>query len=277
MTNPSSRPGPDFGPQGPQQQSWAPQPSQGQPSQQDPRLASFGAPPVMTPQMAQQQARAAKAYAKSLRPWFKKKRFVAPILLVGAIAIGQMNNDEVETAAAGAAPSATAPTSEAPANAQAKAKAKAEAGTKPAAAKPAKTEAPALPGLGEAVSAGDWTFTVNDLECGLDQVGDDFLTKEAQGQFCLMSLKVKNNGDTAATLMSDNQKLLDKKGREYSSDSEASIYADGASDLWIEEINPGNTAKGVVVFDIPTSVKPAQASLAGGFWGIKDTALVDVS
>ncbi len=271
MTNPSSRPGPDFGPQGPQQP-WGPQPPQGQPVQQDPRLA-FGAPPMMTPQMAQEQARAAKAYAKSLRPWFKKKRFLAPILLVGAIAIGQLDDDEVPTAVAGAAASAAAPASKAPAEAKSEAKAEAKA----PAPKPAKTKAPALPGLGEAVSAGDWTFTVTDLDCGLDQVGDDFLNKEAQGQFCLMSLKVKNNGDTAATLMSDNQKLLDQKGREYSSDTEASLYADGGSDLWIEEINPGNTAKGVVVFDIPASVEPTQASLAGGFWGIKDTALVDVS
>ena len=38
----------------------------------------------LSPEQAAAQARAAKAYAKAQRPWFKKKRFVVPI---GAVAL----------------------------------------------------------------------------------------------------------------------------------------------------------------------------------------------
>lgn len=104
-----------------------------------------------------------------------------------------------------------------------------------------------------------------------------YLQKEAQGQFCLLNLSITNNGDAAAYLSSANQKLLDKDGKTYSSDSEATIYADPKKGLLSGEINPGNTAKGLIVFDIPEKVKPTEAALAGGFFGIKDVARVNLS
>ena len=41
--------------------------------------------PENDPKLAKADAQAAKARAKALRPWFKKKRFIAPIVLVALI------------------------------------------------------------------------------------------------------------------------------------------------------------------------------------------------
>ncbi len=39
-------------------------------------------------------AAAAKAYAKASRPWFKKKRFIIPLVLVGLFAVGSVTGSE---------------------------------------------------------------------------------------------------------------------------------------------------------------------------------------
>ncbi len=49
------------------------------------------------------------------------------------------------------------------------------------------------------------------MECGVKEVGDGYLNKKAQGQFCLLNLSVKNNGDQAETLMGRDQKLQDNE------------------------------------------------------------------
>jgi hypothetical protein len=241
------------------------------------------APPPLTAAQARANAKGAKAQAKAMRPWFQKKRTwlaaVLALIVIGSIANG--GSDDPPTAApvvadanAVAEPTAKLPATKttAPAAAKVPEKTKAPEATKTTAPAP-----PVLPGIGDTVSAGDWAFSVTSLKCGVKKVGDDFLGKKAQGQFCLLRMKVTNNGDTAETLMGSNQKLLDDKGRTFSSDDEASIYADSDASLFSEEINPGNTLKGVVVFDIPKGASPVEADLAGGFFGIKDVAKIDVS
>jgi hypothetical protein len=138
-----------------------------------------------------------------------------------------------------------------------------------------KAAAPASAGVGDEVSAGDWSFTVTKIKCGVSRVGSQYLNKKPQGQFCILALSVTNNGNDAGTLSSGNQKLLDKQGRTFSRDSEATIYADPGQNLF-EQINPGNTLKGQIVFDIPKNTKPVQAQLAGGLFGVKDVASVEL-
>lgn len=214
---------------------------------------------------ARAHAKAAKAHAKAMRPWFKKKRFILPLALVALVAfVTALNggNDEAPVAAVPADSSSSAP-------------------SEPAANKtkePTKTKEPAAPaaaGIGDKVVAGDWDFTVTKFKCGTKKIGSEYANQKAQGQFCLMNVSVKNNGKEAETLDGSNQKLLDAEGREFSSDGTASIYADPDSNLFLEQINPGNTKKGLVVFDVPTDAKPVQAVLAGGLLG-GDTATVEL-
>lgn len=235
----------------------------GQPQPSNPQYP-FGQPgtPGMPPMDPKAQAKAAKAYQKASRPWFKKKRFWALgllLLLIIGSALGggsdTSNQPEDETAL-----SAQAASTEAQAPAQPETDKPDEATEAPA---PAATGAK----LGETVPYNTFEFTVNSVKCGLSTVGSDSFQEEAQGQFCVVSMKVKNTGTKAQHFMSDDQKLFDAQGNEYSYSTEGTIATMGdKSDLWFEEINPGNSVTGEIVFDIPEGVKPAKIHLSdGGF------------
>jgi hypothetical protein len=178
------------------------------------------------PKLAKAEASAAKARAKSLRPWFKKKRFIVPIGLVVLIGLGQ-------AVSGGSSPeNSSSDTSSG------------DSGS------PEETSDKRA-GIGEAAVDGDFSFTVTDVECGITNVGNDTFGAEAQGQFCLISLSIENIGDEAQTMFADNQKLFDTEGREFSADTGAMLYLENGSDAWVSEINPGNSLEGQLLFDVP--------------------------
>ena len=214
-------------------------------------------------QEARAQVQAEKAHRKAMRPWYAKKRFILPLLLIAVIVFGRLagGGDDPTTTAAPASDSTSA---------EAKAPAKEKAKKEPEPAEPAAAK------IGEKVTAGAFEFKVTKLKCGVREVGSEYVGEKAQGQFCLLNLSVTNNGDEPEVLFGDNQKLLDKEGRTFAPDDMATIYADEDNSLF-EEINPGNTLKGVIVFDIPKKAKAVEAQLAGGPFGIKDVAVIDLT
>ncbi|TNM53294.1 DUF4352 domain-containing protein [Brevibacterium sediminis] len=121
-------------------------------------------------------------------------------------------------------------------------------------------------GIGDTVAADDWEITVAEVEDGVSQVGDEFLNAKAQGQFVQIELSVKNTGSDPNFFFEDDIKLGDESGNTYSADSEAGIYAAENNILFLEEINPGNTAEGVLVFDVPEDADPNKLTFAGGLF-----------
>jgi hypothetical protein len=77
------------------------------------------------------------------------------------------------------------------------------------------------PGIGDKVRDDDYQFTVIKVRCGVSRVGGAYLNEKAQGQFCLVSLRVKNVGDDPTHYSEENQTLIDTKGKEHSPDDEA--------------------------------------------------------
>ncbi|WP_152347798.1 DUF4352 domain-containing protein [Brevibacterium sp. CFH 10365] len=138
-----------------------------------------------------------------------------------------------------------------------------EAAEKESADKPAEE---ASYGIGDTVAADDWEITVAKVEDGVSQVGDEFLNAQAQGQFVQIELSVKNTGSEPNFFYEDDIKLGDDSGNTYSADSEAGIYAAENNILFLEEINPGNTAEGALVFDVPEDVDPNKLTFAGGLF-----------
>jgi hypothetical protein len=132
---------------------------------------------------------------------------------------------------------------------------------KKAAADKAAAKAAAAPQLGKTVRDGKFAFTVTAVKCGIAQVGTNkYLTQKAQGQYCRASLRVENIGNEAQTMSASNQYLFDTKGRKFSADATANIYDDSAK-LMFEEINPGNSLKGYVYFDVPQGTKVSKLEL----------------
>ena len=186
------------------------------------------------------------------RSWFARHKVltgigavVALVVVVGALGGGGDDTAPAPVPAAATDDEAAAPTAEEPAD---------EA---PAAEVPA--EEPAA-GVGTAVRDGKFEFTVTAIEPGVARVGDDMLGEDAQGQFVLVHLTVTNIGDEAQYFTGSSQKLIDTAGRTHSADDSAAIYLGDAQSL-LNQINPGNSVQGTVVFDVPADATPAQLEL----------------
>lgn len=120
---------------------------------------------------------------------------------------------------------------------------------------------PELIPMNDAASDGDFTFTVTGAESGLTQVGDSFLVQKAQGQFVVVTVRVRNDGSKAASFSPADQILLDEKDREFETDTTAQIALnDNDIAVW-DKINPGNTATVKLVFDVPASAVPTAIEL----------------
>ncbi|MCM0673884.1 DUF4352 domain-containing protein [Micromonospora phytophila] len=122
-------------------------------------------------------------------------------------------------------------------------------------------KAPKTAKIGQPARDGKFEFTVKSSKCGLAKVGTSMLGDKAQGQFCLVTINVKNIGKEPQTLDGSSQKAYAADGTEYSSDTEAGIYANEDQSTFFEEINPGNQVTGVFVFDIPKNVKLTKLEL----------------
>lgn len=117
--------------------------------------------------------------------------------------------------------------------------------------------------VGAPVRDGQFEFVVNSVTCGKPSVTDQsgYVTKTAQGQYCLMDVTVKNIGDKQQYFAESDQKLLNGSGQEYSPDSAATITNSSNSDALLAQINPGNTVQGVLVYDIPKDQTPVTVEL----------------
>jgi Domain of unknown function (DUF4352) len=163
-------------------------------------------------------------------------------LFAGCVAIGIAAVSSVDTSTDS---DASAPTDEAAAG-------------EPTAGEEAK---PKPAGIGMPVRDGNFEFVVEQVKCGVKQVGSQYLNEKAQGQFCLVSMTVKNVKDESRTFDASSQYAYDADGRKFDADGTASIYANENHQTFLEVINPGNSVSGVVVFDVPANVKLAELEL----------------
>ena len=115
--------------------------------------------------------------------------------------------------------------------------------------------------IGDPARDGKFEFTVKSSKCGVKKVGSDLLGAKAQGQFCLVTVKVKNIGKKSQMFDGSSQKAYAADGTEYSADGAAGIYANENAETFLNDINPGNQVTGVVVFDIPKDVKLTKLEL----------------
>ena len=125
------------------------------------------------------------------------------------------------------------------------------------------------PKIGDEVRDGRFAFRVLSFQCGQTEIGSPYFSETASGHFCQMELEVKNIKDAPQTFFSSNQFAYNDQGHKYSNDSSAELLIDDNSDIWLEEINPGNSIKGIVVFDVPkdatiTKVELHDSAFSGG-------------
>jgi hypothetical protein len=132
--------------------------------------------------------------------------------------------------------------------------------------------------IGDSIQAGDFTWKITGsstaTEIGQD-IGGSFFGEKADGIFIILDVEVTNTGNSAQYLMDSYLKLVDDQGREFSPNSAAAIYLKPeGSALMFEQVNPGITKKGKIVFDVPVDLKVANIRissdlLSSSFYNIK--------
>lgn len=128
-----------------------------------------------------------------------------------------------------------------------------------------KAPAKKVAGIGDKVRDGKFEFVVTGMDCSKKRVGDDFLNSKAQGKFCIISVSVTNIGDEPQLFTGGNQLAYAGKV-EFKNDSGAEFYANDDSQTFLEDINPGNSVKGKLVFDVPKTTKLTEVELHDGIF-----------
>lgn len=164
---------------------------------------------------------------------------------------------------AGSAGSTGSDDADAPAAVEEQPAAEQPAAEEPAAEEPAAEPAPddepaasdAATPLGTAADVDGMAITVTGVETGVALVGSDMFGEAAQGQFVLVHVSVSNTGTKPDSFNSMAVTVFDDQGREFSANSTAAIYLDDGS-VFFEDVNPGNTLNGTIVFDLPAGAVP---------------------
>lgn len=120
--------------------------------------------------------------------------------------------------------------------------------------------------IGMEAKDGDLAFTVTTVECGATQVPGAATATVAQGQFCFVSLEIRNDGRNPATFTARTQVLFDRQNRRFGPDAAATAAhpANTGRDLQSLVVNPGNQVRAVMAFDVPPDVTPVYAELHSG-------------
>ncbi|MCK2000498.1 DUF4352 domain-containing protein [[Brevibacterium] frigoritolerans] len=121
--------------------------------------------------------------------------------------------------------------------------------------------------IGTPVKVGDFEYVIlaakeeNVLESN-DQFTENI---ETEGKFVMIDYSVKNFDNKARMVDKNLFTLKDKKGNQYDPFSHDDLYAIlGDSNLFYEEVNPGLSRKGKIVFEIPSEVTEYSLELSSG-------------
>jgi len=143
---------------------------------------------------------------------------------------------------------------------------------------PSASEPPAVYKVGKTFRSGGFQYTVHRVKTGLTTVGNEYLRHKAQGSFTRLDVTVKNTEDQAVYFDADSRiKVEDKNGRRFSSDVTASVYGNSQISPWFTEINPGNSIRAFMYFDLPKGVVAENAVVSPGMLAFEADAIVPLS
>lgn len=119
--------------------------------------------------------------------------------------------------------------------------------------------------VGDRVTLKGTTYKVTSVDTA-KTLGDNPYTKEkANGQFVIVKLQLTNKKDEPATILEDNIRLIGGNGKNYSTSDDALFAVEDAGFI-LEEIQPDNTEKGTLVYDLPKkAVSGAQLQVSDLF------------
>ena len=120
---------------------------------------------------------------------------------------------------------------------------------------------PVVPGLETAVRDGKFEFVVHSMECGQSRVGNQFIHADAKGQYCVVTVTVRNIGTESQRFADGYQQAIGPDGTRYAADTGAGVIANGSGDAVWNVVNPGIELTARIVYDIPTTATITQLRL----------------
>jgi serine/threonine protein kinase len=100
---------------------------------------------------------------------------------------------------------------------------------------------------------GPMQFTVDGVACGVTHLGLGLLTGQVDGDFCLVTMTVRNSGTTAQRLDNANQYAYDSRGQPHTADYAARFYLPGGG-IWATA-DPGASLRGTMAFAVPDGAR----------------------
>lgn len=105
--------------------------------------------------------------------------------------------------------------------------------------------------IGVPLKVGNVVFEVTGTSTA-QTIGGQYGTK-AKGTFLILDVSVKNEGKKSITTDTSFFKL-ESGGTTYDASATASTYANNNANFFLQQVNPGLSDEGKVVFDVPPSV-----------------------
>jgi hypothetical protein len=177
---------------------------------------------------AKAAAKAAKAYAKAQRPWYKKKRFIfslgAALLIVVAVATSGGESATGDSAGSGNTSSSSA---------------SAKTGGKSSK-------------VGQAVTNAGTTYKVTSVDTTKTLGDPNVFGTQADGVFVVVTLELTNNKDETKTFLDNSSNIVTSDGRSYEPSSDG-VMAFGDDSLMLRDIQPDLPTSGKIAFELPPS------------------------
>ena len=129
--------------------------------------------------------------------------------------------------------------------------------------------------MGETFKVDDFSFNVEKTEY-VNSIQDlnQFASESGSGIYLLVYVSVTNNA-SEAKLITSNAFSAYRGEAKYDYDASATMYAASKyKRQQLTKINPGITADGIVVFNLPDATNKTQLKVSPGFWG--STATVQI-
>lgn len=119
--------------------------------------------------------------------------------------------------------------------------------------------------IGDRIEDGQFAFTVNGVEQA-QQLGQGAFATQAQGKYVIVNMSAENVSDEAATFNAGtSQVAFDSQGREYQTSEDAMMSGDAADEAsFLQQINPGSSVDGRLVYDVPEETQLTSVELHGG-------------
>ena len=173
---------------------------------------------------AKAEVKAAKAYAKAQRPWYKKKRWIFSILILLVIVAAAGGSGGGGGTDSGGGDNGSETASE-------------DGGGKSGA-------------VGDAIENAGTTYKVTKVDT-TKTIGDpDLGGARADGMFVVVSLELTNNKDETKTFTDSSAKIETSDGKKYETSDKAVLsFADES--LLLKDIQPDLTTKGKLAFELP--------------------------